>query len=52
MYMQWVREHLAKDNQNVRGIICVFSASPKLKLAARSVSGLDVFEYGVTFQSV
>jgi RecB family endonuclease NucS len=33
MYMTWVRENLAKENQKVVGIICVFSASPKLGLA-------------------
>jgi tetratricopeptide (TPR) repeat protein len=52
MYMAWVRENLAQENQKVVGVICVFSASPKLSLAARSVSGLEVFEYDLGFRAI
>jgi tetratricopeptide (TPR) repeat protein len=52
MYMSWVRENIARKNQPVIGIICVFTASPKLALAARNVAGLEVFEYGLSFDKV
>jgi RecB family endonuclease NucS len=52
MYLAWVRENLAKENQNVIGLICVFSVSPKLRLAAKSIPGLELFEYGMQFAKV
>ncbi len=47
MYMSWVRENIARKNQPVIGVMCVFTASPKLALAARNVVGLEVFEYRI-----
>jgi RecB family endonuclease NucS len=47
MYMAWLRENLARQDQDVKGIICVFSSSDKLTLAARNVSGLEVYEYSL-----
>jgi RecB family endonuclease NucS len=52
MYMAWVRENLARQDQAVKGIICVFSSSHKLALAARNVSGLEVYEYSLSFRKV
>jgi tetratricopeptide (TPR) repeat protein len=51
-YMVWVRENIAKENQKVAGLICVFSASPKLRMAVRAVPGLELFEYGFSFSKI
>jgi len=52
MYMGWLRKHQAKEHQPVVGIICVFSASGKLKMAAQMINGLEVFEYSLSFSKV
>jgi len=52
MYMSWLRENIAKENQNVVGLICVFSATPKLRLAAKNIPGLELFEYNIDFGKV
>ncbi|MBY0552609.1 MAG: tetratricopeptide repeat protein [Candidatus Obscuribacterales bacterium] len=49
MYMTWVRENIASEGQKVCGIICVYSASSKLQLAARCIPQLEVFEYLLSF---
>jgi RecB family endonuclease NucS len=51
-YMTWVRENLAQGDQKVRGIVCAYHTSRGLQLSARNISGLEVFEYGLTFQKV
>jgi tetratricopeptide (TPR) repeat protein len=51
LYMSWVRENLAKG-KNVVGLICVFSATSKLKLAAKNIPGLELFEYDLAFSKV
>jgi hypothetical protein len=50
-YMGWVKEKLADENQNVRGLIIVGSANQKLLSAAKMVSNMiAVKEYRVTMQ--
>lgn len=51
-YMGWVRENLATDGQNVLGIICVGKVTEKLRLAAASFPGVDVFEYDLVFRRI
>jgi tetratricopeptide (TPR) repeat protein len=47
-YMTWVRENLAERNQKTLGIICVRRVSTNLRLSAKNIPGLEVFEYGLT----
>jgi Tfp pilus assembly protein PilF len=47
-YMTWVRENLAKRSQKTFGIICVRRVSTNLRLSAKNIPGLEVFEYGLT----
>jgi restriction system protein len=51
-YLGWVQEHLAKDIQKVKGIICVHRSSEKLRLAVSAVSTVDLFEYTLSFMRV
>jgi len=51
-YVGWVRENLAKPGQNVRGIICVHKATEKLRLAASTVSEIQVFAYVMSFERI
>jgi tetratricopeptide (TPR) repeat protein len=44
-YMAWVRDHLAKPGQKVRGIICVHEASRSLHLSVSSVPELEIRGY-------
>jgi tetratricopeptide (TPR) repeat protein len=44
-YMTWVRENLAERDQRTCGIICVHHASENLKLSAKNIPGLEIFEY-------
>jgi len=50
MWMNWVRENMAMENQNVIGAICVFSITPKLQLAARNNPNIELFEYDLAFE--
>ena len=49
-YMTWVRENLARSDQRVWGIVCVHRASEGLKLSAKNILGLKVYEYDLSFQ--
>jgi tetratricopeptide (TPR) repeat protein len=46
-YMGWVRENLAKDGQNVYGIICTAQASDKLKYAVAANPNIKLYNYGI-----
>jgi RecB family endonuclease NucS len=48
-YMSWVRENVAKENQNVRGIIVASEIDGALRYAARGQPNLSVKTYAVTF---
>ncbi len=53
LYMARVRENLDPDqSKGVNGIICVFAASPKLRLAVKGIPGLELFEYGFSFNKI
>lgn len=52
LYMSWVRENLATQNQKVVGVICGFNMSDKLRLAAKSVQELEVFDYDLSTRKV
>ena len=52
VYMTWVRENLAQKGQEVLGIVCVYLASERLRLSAKNIPGLEVFEYSLAFQKV
>ena len=47
--MNWVREHVAAENQNVRGIIVASEIDEKLRYAARGLPDVSTKTYGVTF---
>ena len=51
-YLGWVQANLAKNDQKVRGIICVHRSLEKLRLAVSAVSGVEIFEYTLNFQRV
>ena len=51
-YMKWVIENLAREGQQVLGIICVGTSDEKLRLAASLVPRLEVFQYDLTFYKV
>jgi restriction system protein len=51
-YLGWVQENLAKGNRKVSGIICVHRSSEKLRLAVSPVSGVEIFEYTLSFRKV
>ncbi len=48
-YLGWVQENIAEDGQKVSGIICVRRSSEKLRLAVSAVSGVEIFEYRLSF---
>jgi len=48
-YLGWVEKNLVKPEQNVVGIICVWEATERLRLAASRLHGVEVFEYGLFF---
>jgi RecB family endonuclease NucS len=48
-YIGWVKKHLAKDGQNVRGIIIAASVDDSLRYAASNLSNVSVKTYSVTF---
>ncbi len=44
-YMGWVRKHLAKSSQRVRGIIIARQITEELRLAASAHPGIKLKEY-------
>lgn len=48
-YINWVRENVAAQNQNVRGIIVASEVDDALRYAARSLPSVSVKTYKVTF---
>lgn len=46
-YMSWVRSNLAKDNENVYGFICVYSANETLINKVKSNPNLRLYEYAL-----
>jgi RecB family endonuclease NucS len=50
LYLSWVKENLAREGQRVIGIICALKTSERLRLAAKNVKELELFEYDVTFK--
>ncbi len=48
-YMSWVRENVATQGQNVRGIIVASEIDDALRYAARSLPNVSVKTYAVTF---
>jgi len=50
-YMGWVRQHIAKPNQRVRGIIIARQIAKDLQLAVSATSDVEVLEYrfSITF---
>jgi tetratricopeptide (TPR) repeat protein len=51
-YVVWVRSNLAVQEQTVRGIICVWEATDRLRNTSRGLPDIDVFEYDLTFTVV
>ena len=51
-YMTWVCENLVRKGQKVRGIVCVYRASPQLRREANKISGLELFEYGIEYKRI
>jgi tetratricopeptide (TPR) repeat protein len=52
LYMNWAKDNIAREGQNVRGVICVFTASSKLRLAASNNASLELFEYDFIFAKI
>lgn len=48
-YMNWVRENVATEGQNVRGIIVASEIDDALRYAARGLPNVSVKTYAVTF---
>ena len=51
-YMEWVKENMAINNQNVYGIICLNAPPKKLKEKIKINSQISLFEYKITFSKV
>lgn len=49
-YMGWVKEKLAKDGQNVRGIIIAFEKDEKLRYALKTISDVKLMTYSIKIQ--
>lgn len=49
-YVTWVKENLAKPNQETHAIIIVAEADDAMRYAARAVSNLSLLEYRVDFK--
>jgi hypothetical protein len=47
--MSWVRENVATEGQNVRGIIVASEVDDALRYAAKGLPNLSVKTYTVTF---
>ena len=48
-YMSWVRQHIAANGQNVRGIIVASEVDAALRYAAKDLAGVAVTTYAVSF---
>jgi len=48
-YMGWLKENLAEDNQNVRGIIIAKDITSDLKWACSATQGISLREYSISF---
>ena len=49
-YMGYVKEKLAKDGQNVRGIIIAFEKDDKLKYALKTITDVKLMTYSIKIQ--
>jgi RecB family endonuclease NucS len=49
-YASWVREKVAAENQNVRGIIITKKADAALEYAVRNLAFVEVKTYEIDFQ--
>ncbi|MFY9619598.1 MAG: endonuclease NucS domain-containing protein [Pyrinomonadaceae bacterium] len=49
-YMGWVKEHLCKANQSVRGLIICKEPDPRLSSAIKMTQRIDVKYYSVSFK--
>ena len=48
-YMGWLKENLAEDDQNVRGIIIAKDITSDLKWACSATQGISLREYSISF---
>ena len=48
-YIAWIKENLAEDGQNVRGIIIAKDITSDLKLACSETQGISLREYSISF---
>ena len=48
-YMGWVREKLAKEGQDVRGILVASEVTDQLRMAAAAVPNLELYVYEISF---
>lgn len=48
-YISWVKNNLAKNNQDVNGIICVYESSEVLDMSVDNIPNIEVYEYGLEF---
>lgn len=48
-YMGWIKENLADENQNVRGIIIARDITSDLKWACAATQGITLKEYSISF---
>lgn len=48
-YINWVKEKVASQNQNVRGIIVAHDIDEALRFAAKGLVNVSVKTYSVTF---
>ena len=49
-YMGWVKEHLCKVNQSVKGLIICKEPDPRLSSAIKMTKRIDVKYYSVSFK--
>jgi len=49
-YMGWVKEHLCKRNQSVKGLIICKEPDPRLSYALKMTRGIEVKYYSVSFK--
>ncbi len=48
-YISWVNNKIAKKNQKVKGIICVYESSKVLDMSVENIPNIEVYEYGLNF---
>jgi tetratricopeptide (TPR) repeat protein len=51
-YMNWISEHLAKDSQNVFGVICLNSPSKELIKEVRKHPEIKLYEYSLSYKEI